>query len=312
MKIKVFYSWQSDIGFNNQAIRDALKLAIVELERIPENPRIDSLDSTSNLVGASRIPDNILHDISKCDIFLCDLTVVGKSAHGTRALPNPNVLIELGYALSELSWHRTIVVFNEHFGDLKQDLPFDIEKRSVLTARIAGPEDSNGKGTLKSKLKDWIQKIIIENPLRVSKVSSASDSFKRANDVRYLKQFLKIFDILEMDYFFQKGHTTFDRSFNRCWQQFLELTRSNTFFMYDQEAKGLLIGFASTHKIYQDLLGDFKNGTTYYTHKDIKGHSDKRFNKAKVLIREIEVAYTAVLNYIRTNYIEIKFKKPTF
>jgi hypothetical protein len=45
-------------------------------------------------------------------------------------MPNPNVLIELGYAVKTLGWNRIVCVFNMAFGRV-EDLPFDLRQRRV-------------------------------------------------------------------------------------------------------------------------------------------------------------------------------------
>lgn len=306
MKVKVFYSWQSDIDFNNQAIRDALKLAIIELEKNSDNPRIDPIDSTSNLIGSKRIPDSILNDISNCDIFLCDLTIVGRSDMGTRKIPNPNVLIELGYAIAELGWHRTIVVFNEQFGELNKDLPFDIEKRSTLLCKIQNKDDSNGKGVLKSRLKEWIQRIINENPTRPQRITSSDSGLKRKNDVKYLTLVIKHFDINEMDNFFKNGYGEIHKYFVSRWNEFDEFIGTKEFFMYDLDAKRLLLNFYNK-ELFKRLLNNYTKGRTRYVHRG--STTGIKFDNAESCIKQLEKAYTELLDYIRNNYLEIKVRK---
>ena len=104
MDITVFYAWQSDRPgkVNHYLIRDAARDAC---ERITEDKSNDwtlDLDSdTKGVAGMCDIPNVILKKIKKCDIFLGDLTIVGATpGEHPKQLPNPNVVIELGYAAS--------------------------------------------------------------------------------------------------------------------------------------------------------------------------------------------------------------------
>ena len=45
-------------------------------------------------------------------------------------MPNPNVLIELGYAIKTLGWSKIICLFNSQTGKI-EDLPFDINHNRV-------------------------------------------------------------------------------------------------------------------------------------------------------------------------------------
>ncbi len=103
----VFYSWQSDSkDGSREIIENALSNAKAELK---ENNDI-SIAIDYLTLGKSRMPSidqKILRKIDNCDIFLCDITpiVEHKKKEGnrkiiTKQVPNPNVLLELGYAMS--------------------------------------------------------------------------------------------------------------------------------------------------------------------------------------------------------------------
>ncbi len=59
---------------------------------------------------------------------MADLTSVGKSKR-KRLLPNPNVLVEYGYALKSVGKQRIIAVMNTAFGKPTEvNMPFNIKK----------------------------------------------------------------------------------------------------------------------------------------------------------------------------------------
>lgn len=126
MKHKVFYSWQSDhkAAISSSLIRDALVDAISGLGSGYE------LDEAMR--GASGTPDiaaTIFAKISACSVFVPDLTVVAEYAPG-RFTSNPNVLVEHGYAISEIGPERIVPVVNLHFGG-PEKLPFDVRGKWV-------------------------------------------------------------------------------------------------------------------------------------------------------------------------------------
>jgi len=127
----VFYSWQSDRPnpTNRNFIRQCLQKAVAvtpEDERIEEPVRIDS--DTAGVPGSPDIVAEIFRKISKADAFVADVTFV--SGKPGRRSPNPNVLVELGFAAALLGWERILLVVNEAFGKRK-DLPFDLRQRRV-------------------------------------------------------------------------------------------------------------------------------------------------------------------------------------
>lgn len=135
--MKVFWSWQSDrpAKYNRDVIQAALERALralsEELELEPsEGPKLDH--DTKNAKGMAAIADTIFDKIKNAAVFVGDITTVGKS-DGGRELPNPNVLIELGWAWAHLTHENIILVANKHYGPKRaESLPFDIRHRRAV------------------------------------------------------------------------------------------------------------------------------------------------------------------------------------
>lgn len=129
MNDTVFYSWQSDLptATNRGFIEDALDRAVKRIhidQTIEVEPVIDR--DTAGVPGAPDIASVILAKIDRAQVFVADVSIIHQ---GTGRLgPNPNVLIELGYALKSLGWSRVIVVMNAAFGAVEA-LPFDIRTK---------------------------------------------------------------------------------------------------------------------------------------------------------------------------------------
>ncbi|MCH9694152.1 MAG: nucleotide-binding protein [Gammaproteobacteria bacterium] len=102
---------------------------------------IPSIDrDTSGVPGAPNISETILEKIRSCDAFVADISIVtGDKDRGQRPSPSPNVLIELGYAISELGWSRIILFCNTVYGS-DTDLPFDTRQHRRITYELA-PDD---------------------------------------------------------------------------------------------------------------------------------------------------------------------------
>ncbi|MDY7007594.1 MAG: hypothetical protein SWX82_27585 [Cyanobacteriota bacterium] len=79
---------------------------------------------------------------------MCDVSIINKDAN-SRLTPNPNVLIELGYAMKTLGEGKFIMVMNTAFGTPEQ-LPFDLRMRRVITYNM--PVDSKDKATERNNL----------------------------------------------------------------------------------------------------------------------------------------------------------------
>ena len=128
--MKVFWSWQSDTHAESgrHFVRAALAAAIDRLADQPdledaERAEVDS--DTSNVSGHPHIGETVLRKIRECSVFVADLTPVGKTAGGKK-LPNPNVMIELGYAFAQVGLEQVVLVMNQAEGARLSALPFDL------------------------------------------------------------------------------------------------------------------------------------------------------------------------------------------
>ncbi|WP_286887593.1 hypothetical protein [Aneurinibacillus sp. UBA3580] len=216
MKINVFYSWQSDLpnnsnrSFINDAIKKAINKLSYEIKVFAEYDR-DTLGTT----GSPDISDTIFTKINKSDIFICDISIINKDYPG-RKTPNPNVLVELGYAAKALGWEKVICLFNKKYGELT-DVPFDINHRRILVydsdkanekQRVSEIFFKNisemfSKGVLFNPLRDYVKGKIDYCFLEVLKhistivydTYSMSDSLRKVTDLLNLEK-NKLFDLL--------------------------------------------------------------------------------------------------------------------
>jgi hypothetical protein len=134
--MKVFWSWQNDLAperhrqFIKGCIQEAIESAGLALGLDDaERPEIDH--DTKDTPGLVEIPKTIFEKIAKSAVFVADVTPLATTKDG-KALPNPNVLVELGWALSKPGFERLICVFNTAAGWTADDLPFDIRHRRAM------------------------------------------------------------------------------------------------------------------------------------------------------------------------------------
>lgn len=148
--LRIFYSWQSDLPSraNRNFIAEAL-LKIQKRFKAEANLSILIDRDTRNIPGSPDVINTIFDKIQKCDVFIADVTTIG-TLHG-KSIPNPNVMLELGYALNSVSANKVIMVFNNAFGQVR-DLPFDLGFKRQLQYNI-NPLDEN-RGENRKKLAD--------------------------------------------------------------------------------------------------------------------------------------------------------------
>ena len=114
MKCTIFYSWQSDLPNkdNRSFIENCIKKAIKKLKVGFEPTLALTIDrDTQETIGTPDIAGTIFDKIAKADIFICDISIINNNSQ-SRKCPNPNVLLELGYAIKTLGWDRIICFYN--------------------------------------------------------------------------------------------------------------------------------------------------------------------------------------------------------
>ena len=181
----IFYSWQSDRAnsTNRGFIESALKKAI-EVLKIDEKLLAAARDEeikidrdTLGVPGSPPIVDTILEKIASCDAFVADMTYIGKT-NEDRYLPNPNVLIEYGFALKALGNPRVIKVMNTHYGDpFEFPLPFDMRHlRAPLRYTLAeGATAEIRAKVMLSLTKDFV--IALKSVLDATAIQKSAEPF---------------------------------------------------------------------------------------------------------------------------------------
>lgn len=151
---KIFYSWQSDLpgsktrNFIRECIDEAIDLA-------QESEAVEAVrdEATTGATGSPNIVTTLFSKIDDCDLFIADLSLcfTGNQRKEKKS-PNPNVLLELGYAVKTLGWERVICLCNIDFGN---EYPFDVSHNRITAFSL---EDKN-----KKEVKGDLAKIIFTN-----------------------------------------------------------------------------------------------------------------------------------------------------
>ncbi len=168
MSKTVFFSWQSDTQntYNKNFLRTVLDDAcaviasdttVDEAER--ENVEVDS--DTQDIPGQPPIMDTIFGKIDTCGVFVADVSFTATRIDG-RPSPNPNVLIEYGWALNSLKYSRVISIMNTAYGvPTRENLPFDLgHLRFPITYCLSKKTTSEERKKEKKRLTDLFVKAI--------------------------------------------------------------------------------------------------------------------------------------------------------
>jgi len=195
MSFKIFYAWQSDTpkGHNDVIIKLAIKKALEEIYSdinthggIEASPRPPTLDhDTKDVSGSPNIIQTILRKIDACDIFIGDVTFVGRtyipesdaesesksptptsrpqekeSWKKVKYLPNPNVVYELGYAMASKGPSRVIMVMNEAYGSRDEQI-FDLAQHRHPICYSLASNNRNQKRKARHELANRLKNAIL-------------------------------------------------------------------------------------------------------------------------------------------------------
>lgn len=157
--MRIFWSWQSDTPGNigRHFVRETLEAALGELNQElqigePDRPQFELDHDRKGIPGSPDLTATILKKIDESDVFIADVTPVGKNVETGRPLLNSNVAIELGYALARIGDARLLMVLNTHFGE-RESLPFDLRhKGGPNMFKLAPTADKDERKRARTKL----------------------------------------------------------------------------------------------------------------------------------------------------------------
>ena len=163
-EIKVFYSWQSDLP--NSTTRGLIQSSIeAAVRNMRDTVEVTADRDTQGVYGSPDIVETIFSKIDDCDIFVADVSAVttyhvmdseGQPTDRIKATPNPNVLVELGYAVRVLGWENVICIMNDDYSN-GGELPFDIEHHRLTKYSL----NQHNKSEVRRQLRDIISSTIL-------------------------------------------------------------------------------------------------------------------------------------------------------
>ncbi|RWG50443.1 MAG: hypothetical protein EOQ62_03920 [Mesorhizobium sp.] len=193
--MKIFWSWQSDTPqasgrhFVRSVLTDLAKeLNGVEGAEDAERPesgdgerealsadedRVEIDHDTLNVGGSPVIAETILRKIREAAVFVADVTPVCTILGSGKRVPNPNVMIELGYALEVVGHQRIVLVMNGAEGASVSHLPFDLRHwRFPAVYKLSKGATEEHRQKVAAELKESLRERI-EPGLSLAKVVQA-------------------------------------------------------------------------------------------------------------------------------------------
>ncbi|MRG45349.1 hypothetical protein GFS24_09490 [Chitinophaga sp. SYP-B3965] len=330
---QIFYAWQSDTdkGCNWKAIEYVLDQVKAELEGKYQNLQIIIDQATRSLTGSPNISDAIFNKIAGADIFVCDITTITNGS-GAKQLPNPNVLIELGFAIAHLGWDRIVLLFNKQFGNFPDDVPFDIKGHRISDFTVQDHSDKNGKGRLKALLSNAIEDIINADPKRPNQITSPK-YIKRKHDLTTILKLFSNVHLPSFELFLVDAPKQLNSKSFHFWEGFHSIVTSESFFLYDKKlldfvnkihchwekslaysqhyrdgtGEGMLI-FGQSIKNWGPAKTQEQKLNYQEAYEKMKEQEAKDLEVLEANIAELRKVYRDFIYYIREDYLEIDFE----
>lgn len=302
----IFYSWQSDLpnatnrGFILQALENAAK-AIRNDESLQVEPVIDR--DTIGIAGSPDISKTIFDKIDQAHIFVCDISIINQGT-ATRPTPNPNILLELGYALKTLGDKRVVMVLNDAYG-APEVLPFDLRMRRVI--RYHMPKEAESRATerkeLEKILREALTTILSEldilllgettQPLPLAERTRVAVETARSNQAALTRQYM-----IETANTITTMAPTFANNEPDRWdEQLLQAIQESTGMVLEFGQLAETIAQMNAIEAARAMYKGFANILNLYTSPpDFRGmYHDSDYDLAKFLGHELFVIFFAFL-----------------
>jgi hypothetical protein len=331
---RIFYSWQSDLPdqVNAHLIRGVLGEVATAMTGDAElQMKTISDEATRDVPGSPDIVDTIFEKIRLSDAFVCDISKVHEfvdSNDETRKFCNPNVAIELGYAVRELGWKRIILVFNEAYGKLPNDLPFDTHGNRASKYNCGLELDSdkkitqntisaiaNAKGLLKTNLTEALRLIAVENPKRPRELEEKSpEQIRRERDVEQLKHLFYWLNLDVLNHFIERlCHSCLTVVGTDFFECFSRVVKSPKFHINDPELRlkaetffrAWEESFCDSHSM--DLRPNGNEAYFILAAGDIPRYPEQmaEMRRTREKAAPLRAALDSLLGYVRANFLEI-------
>lgn len=315
----VFYCWQShlDSCLNRRLILDALDGAISSIgNHLPDAIVIRRDMDTSGKSGAVDIADAVFSKIKSCSIFIADVTPVLVSEGGAK-YPNPNVMVELGYAASCKGWHRVVMIFNRGSQNTEaKELPFDISHRRALAYKCT---NASGAAQARKELQAGIEASIWEI---IKDICDGNEILLDANagarKVKDLALIEEVFSLINFDFIEAYiEHSTRDAYFDKIdcfWYGYDAITSSLRFRFYDKHLASLLrtikTHWGDSIDLAASLFYPSDRGGLELRRVQLRDSDyDERLKNWRIKCNLLRHSVGALLDYVHENYESIDVEK---
>jgi len=319
-EVRVFFSWQSDSPSetNSGAIRAALKSAAKGVRKKIPALNIVLDEATRDTSGSPNIADKIFEKIDAAHVYIADITTVTPEGI-KRPSANPNVLIELGYAVAQVGWDRIILLFNDAIGKFPADLPFDIVQNRVSKYSIVpNPEDKSSSVTALEKLLEVaIQAVIEKNPKTPIQLRGMTpEKIQHERDVENLTWLLSQIHIPSLDEHISGLPRHISGQIFWFWEGFKGVVTNSLFHVYDPALEAPIVSLFNAWSTtlafvgrYRDIHGGRSHIFSNPGDAPLDEDQAKDWEEIARAASEMNQALKALLARVRSAYLEVNINQ---
>lgn len=310
--VRVFYAWQSDLPnkTNRGAIKNSLKKVKSNFSKKGMEIYID--EATRDVPGSPQIPDKILEKIIKADVFVCDVSTIRNSYKNKQATPNPNVVFELGFAVSELGWDRVILIINKAYTKFS-DLPFDFDHNRIMPYEFSVKSNTADLKFLIDDLINGVGLIIKTNPLRPAQQRGMNPAqLRRERDLKNLEWLLETIHIPTMDEFIEGIPNKFSYMAFFFHDEFNGITNSSLFHISDKKLSDVIRKLRDSWNttLSHEHLYNYDKKTKYFSfypppNRALTKAEDKSIKEIESARKEMANSLKELQRIVRKDYVEI-------
>lgn len=314
-QFRVFYAWQSDLPRTSgqDLIRQALSRAAADVERgLNGAIKVYVDEATRDETGSPNIPQTIFRKIATADAIVADVSLV-VSSKGTRPSPNPNVLIEIGYAAARLGWPRVLLLGNSAWGNFPQDLPFDIDRHAAKSFRLT-EEESKDTSKLKSSasnlagiLRDSIMAIVQASPQRPVLAPGDPEAAKRDRDIESLRTILHLVNPDCLTHLLRQAPKKMPSQLVSAWENFHAYWTAPSTHVYNATINAIVDGIHQDWDIALSFTDHYDpgNGRHEPVWSSMESTSSEDFRKASNALEDLEQKLRRLTQLVRNEFVEI-------
>lgn len=317
----IFYCWQDhlDSALHRNLIQNCLSKAIgIVQSEIPEGLectlRLDH--ATEGRAGAVDIANSILEKIRASAMVVADVTPSKTNGDDPKFYPNPNVMLEVGYAAMAKGWNRVNCVFNS--ASVKpEEMPFDLRYRRLSPYKC---EDRDGRkeasGQLTKLLVSAIRTTLLSIDAGEIDETLGDSKLQHERDLRVVLEMMRAIHRPTIETFIEMGQSR--QSLYICifyWTSFNAFVRSSFCMLYDKELQGLAnrldeVWGAAIHCGGKAFFPGDRPGTFHLKASHLWDESYKKtIQEMETAFNEMPIALNNLLSHIHKHFTEVDMDK---